>query len=145
MQMPSEKRFLSCCDYHRTLSRVRVERKALPLRSCIAQFDPWSRGNVGRIYNAFQMTWRLSSLQKRVSGSNAFQIALFSAFQKGVSNPLIKTALRLSSTKITLKVIWKPKILRHNVMINAPKVSHNKHLASFLPSSSHCNVYLYNL
>ena len=26
--------------YHRTLSRVRVEREALSLRSCIAQFDP---------------------------------------------------------------------------------------------------------
>ena len=32
----------------------------------------------------------------------------FPAFQKGVSNPLIKTALRLSSEKITLKVVWKP-------------------------------------
>ena len=57
---------------------------------------------------AFQNTLRLSPLQKRVSGSNAYQIALFSAFQKGVSNPLIKTALRLSSAKITLKVVWKP-------------------------------------
>ena len=28
--------------------------------------------------------------------------------KKRVSNPLIKTALRLSSTKITLKVVWKP-------------------------------------
>ena len=27
--------------------------------------------------------------------------------KKGVSNPLIKTALRLSSAKITLKVVWK--------------------------------------
>ena len=27
--------------------------------------------------------------------------------KKGISNPLIKTALRLSSAKITLKVVWK--------------------------------------
>ena len=32
----------------------------------------------------------------------------FSTFQKGVSNPIIKTALRLSSAQITLKVVWKP-------------------------------------
>ena len=42
----------------------------------------------------FKTTLRLSPLQKRVSGSIAYQIALFSAFQKGVSNPIIKTALR---------------------------------------------------
>ena len=88
----------------------------MSLRSCIAQFDPWSRDHVGRTplrrsvedIKAFQMTLHLSSLQKRVSDSNGFQIARFSAFQKGVSNPLIKTALRLSSAKITLKVVWKP-------------------------------------
>ena len=28
--------------------------------------------------------------------------------KKGLSNPLIKTALRLSSAKIILKVVWKP-------------------------------------
>ena len=88
MQTPFETPFSSCCVYHRTLSRVRVERKALSLRSCIAQFDPWSR-ELGR---APLHTLRLSSLQKRVSGSNAYQIALFSAFQKGVSNPLIKNS-----------------------------------------------------
>ena len=55
----------------------------------------------------FKTALRLSPLQKRVSGSNAFQIAVFSAFQKGVSNPINKTALRLSSAKITLKVVWK--------------------------------------
>ena len=47
----------------------------------------------------------ITSIQKRVSGSNAYQIALFSAFEKGISNPLIKTALRLSSAKNTLKVV----------------------------------------
>ena len=103
MQTPSETRFLSCCVYHRTLSRVRVERKALSLRSCIAQFDPWSRDHVGRAplrrsvgdINAFQNDFVfIISLQKHVSGSNVFQIALFLAFRKGVSNPLIKTALR---------------------------------------------------
>ena len=89
-----------------SVSRVRVTRKALSLQSsCIAQFHPK--------HNAFKgvsklTALRLSPLQKRVSGSNAYQIALFSAFQKGVSNPIIKTALRLSSAKITLKVVWKP-------------------------------------
>ena len=58
---------------------------------------------------AFQNSFAfITSTAKRVSGSNAFQIALFSAFEKGVSNPIIKTALRLSSAKITLKVVWKP-------------------------------------
>ena len=102
--------------YHRTLCRVEVERKALSRRSCcIAQLDPWSRYHEGRAplrrsvgdVHAFQKRVYYS-LQKRVSGSNALQIALFSAFQKGVSNPVIKTALRLSSAEITLKVVWKP-------------------------------------
>ena len=39
--------------------------------------------------------------------------------KKDVSNPLIKTALRLSSVKITLKVVWKRQNAR-SVMINAP-------------------------
>ena len=48
MQTLSEMSFLSCCVYHRTLMRVRVESwKALSLRSCFAQFDPWSRDHVG--------------------------------------------------------------------------------------------------
>ena len=41
--------FYKGCIYHQTLSRVRVKRKALSLRSCIAQFDPWSRDHVGRV------------------------------------------------------------------------------------------------
>ena len=84
-----------------SVSRVRVTRKALSLRSCIAQFHPKHNAVKG----SFKRALRLSPLQKRVSGSNAYQIALFSAFQKGVSNPIIKTALRLSSAKITLKVV----------------------------------------
>ena len=47
MQTPFETPFSSCCIYHQTLSRVRVERKALSLCSCIAQFDPQSRDHVG--------------------------------------------------------------------------------------------------
>ena len=115
MHTPSKMPFLSCV-YHQTLSRVRVERKTLSLRSCIAQFYPWSRDHVGRAplcrsvgdIMPFETTLRLSSVQKHVSGSNALQIALFSASLKGFSNPLIKTALRLSFAKITLKVVWKP-------------------------------------
>ena len=78
------------------------------------------RRSVGDIKAFPKTTLRLSSLQKHVSGSNAYQIALFLAFQKGVSNPLIKTALRLSSAKITLKVVWKPSFYARKVMINAP-------------------------
>ena len=37
--------------------------------------------------NAFQNNFALWSLQKRVSGSNAYKIAPFSAFQKGVLTP----------------------------------------------------------
>ena len=56
-----------------SVSRVRVARKGLPLRSCIAQFHPK--------HNAFKgvsklSALRLSTLQKRVSGSNAYQISL---------------------------------------------------------------------
>ena len=40
MQTPFETPFSSCCIYHQTLSQLRVERKALSLRSCIAQFNP---------------------------------------------------------------------------------------------------------
>ena len=116
MQMPSETPFSSCCIYHRTLSRVRVERKALSLRSCIAQFYPWSRG---RVRTFTQVGWRYKRLSKRLcvyrlygnvflAQSRLIQITLFSAFQKGFSNPLIKTALRLSSAKITMKVVWNP-------------------------------------
>ena len=50
---------------------------------------------------AFQNNFAFITSTERVSGSNAYQIALFSAFEKGVSNPLIKTAE-------TLKVVWKP-------------------------------------
>ena len=63
MQTPSKTSFSSCCVYHRTLSRVRVERKALSLRSCIAQFDPWScRDHVGR-----------APLRRSVRDINTFQ------------------------------------------------------------------------
>ena len=61
MQTPSVTSFSSCV-YHRTLSWVRVERKALSLRSCIAQFYPWSRGHVGR-----------SPLRRSVRDIKAFQ------------------------------------------------------------------------
>ena len=46
--------FRCCCVYHRTLSRVRVERKALSLRSCIAQFDPCRAGHTPLRRSAFQ-------------------------------------------------------------------------------------------
>ena len=66
------------------------------------------RRSVGDIGVSKQLCVYHLYLQKHVSVSNAYQIVLFSAFQTGISNPLIKTALRLSSAKITLKVVWKP-------------------------------------
>ena len=56
-----ETRFSNCCVYHR-ISRVRVERKALSLRSCIAQFDPHSSSHVGH-----------TPLRKSVGDIKAFQ------------------------------------------------------------------------
>ena len=94
-----------------TLSRVEYESRGRPchcaaaLRSLRAEI---MEGVSVRDLRRFKTTLRLSTLQKRFSGSNAFQIALFLAFHKGVSHPLNKTALRLSSAKITLKVVWKP-------------------------------------
>ena len=101
MQMPSEKRFSSCCVYHRTLSRIRVERKTLSLRSCFAQFDPWSncRDHVGR-WPLRTCTCRSVGDIKAFQNNFAFIISketcfwlkrvtdrtFFSAFQKGVSN-----------------------------------------------------------
>ena len=75
-----------------SVSRVRVERKALLpwLRSCIAQFDPYRHMPLRRSVGD---TLRLSSLQKRVSGSNAYQ--------KGVSNPLIKTSFAFIRLQIS--------------------------------------------
>ena len=98
------------------LSRVRVERKALSLRSCIAQFDPWSRDHVGRSplrrsfgnIKAFQNNFAFIIYRNVFLAQTRIRSHFFSAFQKGVSNPLIKTALRLSSAKSTLKVVWKP-------------------------------------
>ena len=109
--------FLELLHLSSTLWRVRVERKALSLRSCIAQFDPWSRYHVGHTplhrsvgdIKAFQNNFTFiiptetCFWLKRVS-----DCTFLTAFQKGVSNPLIKTALRLSSAKITLKVVGKP-------------------------------------
>ena len=88
------------------LSVSRVTRKTR--KHCGAALRNFIRNTMH--LNAFQNSFAFInlSLQKRVSGSNAFQIAFFSAFEKGVSNPIIKTALRLSSAKITLKVVWKP-------------------------------------
>ena len=62
MQTPSETPFSSCCVYHLTLLQVRVERKALSLRSCIAQFYPWSRDHEGR-----------TRLRRSVRDINTFQ------------------------------------------------------------------------
>ena len=102
---PSETLFSSCnCVYHQTLSWVQVERKALSLRrlhctvwlmeqrSCRARLLRRSVGDIKRVSKRL-CVYHLYR--------NVFQIALFLAFQKGVSNPLIKTALRLSSAKIT--------------------------------------------
>ena len=68
----------------------------------------------------------------------------FSAFQKGFSNPLIKTALRLSSPKITLKVVWKPLILRQKcddkrTFLNAEKSAIDTRL-----SQKHVSVEMIN-
>ena len=64
-----------------------------------------SVGDINAFQNnfAFIISTETCFWLKRVSDGT-----FFSAFQKGVSNPLIKTALRLSSAKITLKVVWKP-------------------------------------
>ena len=91
------------------------------LRSCIAQFHPK--------HNAFKRVskqLRVYLLYRSVFlAQTRFRSPFFSAFEKGVSNPIIKqlcvyhlqkvfsnpiikTALRLSSAKITLKVVWKP-------------------------------------
>ena len=58
--------------------------------------------------NTFQNSFAFITSTEACFWLKRVQIALFSAFQKGVSNPIIKTALRLSSAKITLKVVWKP-------------------------------------
>ena len=57
--------------------------------------------------NAFQNSFAFISSTEACFWLKRVQIALFSAFEKQVSNPLIKTALRLSSAKITLKVVLK--------------------------------------
>ena len=129
MQTPSETSFSSCCVYHRTLSRVRVERKALSLRSCIAQFYSWIRDHVERV--PLRRSVRYKRLSKRLCIYHLYRNVFLAqtcyrspfsppVFQKGFSNPLIKTALRLSSAKITLKVVWKPSFYARSVMINAP-------------------------
>ena len=74
-------------------------------RSCTCIGHTPLRRSVGDI-KAFQNNFAF--IISAETCSNAYQIAHFSAFQKGVSDPLIKTALRLSSAKITLKVVWKP-------------------------------------
>ena len=80
-------------------------RPCLSLRSCIAQFDPRvplcrSVRDINTFQNdfAFIISTETCFWLKRVSDRTFY----------GVSNPLIKTALRLSSAKITLKVVWKP-------------------------------------
>ena len=83
-----------------SVSRVRITRKALSLRSCIAQFHPKHNAFKGVskqlcVYHLYRSVFLAQTRN---------QIALFSAFL----NPIIKTALRLSSAKITLKVVWKP-------------------------------------
>ena len=87
-----------------SVSRVWLARNVLSLRICIAQFHPKHNAFKGVskqlcVYHLFRSVF-LS--QTRIRSP------FFSAFQKGVSNPIIKTALRLSSAKITLKVVWKP-------------------------------------
>ena len=84
-----------------SVSRVRGMPGMLSLRSCIAQFHPK--------HNAFKGV--LKQLGVYLLYRNVFlaqsriRSPFFPAFQKGVSNPIIKTALRLSSAKITLKVV----------------------------------------
>ena len=57
---------------------------------------------------AFQNNFAFIASTEKCFWLNRVSDRPFSAFQKGVSNPIIKTALRLSSAKITLKVVWKP-------------------------------------
>ena len=87
-----------------SVSRVRVARNALSLRSCIAQFHPKHNAfkGVSKQLCVYHLYRTVFLAQSRIRSP------FFSAFQKGVSNPIIKTALRLSSAKITLKVVWKP-------------------------------------
>ena len=48
-----------------------------------------------------------------------FKTVLLGAFQSGISNPIMKTPLRISSVKITLKDVWKPYLPASKEMINA--------------------------
>ena len=66
-----------------SVSRVRVARKALSLRSCIAQFYP-KHNAFKAFHNNFGF---ITSIQKCVSGSNAYQIALFPRFRKAFLTP----------------------------------------------------------
>ena len=93
---PSETRFSSCCVYHWTLSRVRVARKALSLRSCIAQFDPWSRDHVGRVpsrrsigdINVFQKWLCVYHLYRNVFlAQRRFRSHFFRRFRKAFLTP----------------------------------------------------------
>ena len=107
----------------------------LSLRSCIAQFHP-KHNAFKRVSNSFAF---ISSTEacfwlKRVSDRPFF------AFEKRVSNPIIKTALRLSSAKITLKVVWKPNSTPEKVEINAVSLKgvsnpmHNQNSFAFIIS-----------
>ena len=95
------------------LLRLSLNSIASTSRNCIAQFHPWSRDRVGRRplrrpvgdIKAFQNDFAFIISTETGFWLKRVQITLFWAFQKGVSNHLIKTALRLSA-KITLKV-WK--------------------------------------
>ena len=81
----------SCCVYHRFLSIASTSHEegfvTAELHCAISSETQCI------LKRRFKTALRLSPLQKRVSGSNAYQIDLFSAFQKGVSNPIIKTAI----------------------------------------------------
>ena len=120
MQTP----FSSCCVYHRSLSIASTSREeglvtaTAALRSLIRRHMPLRRSvrDVKAFQNnfAFIISTETCFWLKRVSDRTFF----------GVSNPLIKTAFRLSSAKITVKVLWKPIFYTRKVMINAPQVAH---------------------
>ena len=80
------------CVYHRSLASTSREEGLVTAQLHCAVWSVDTCLYVGRSVGdikAFQNNFAfISYLQKRVSGWNAYQIALFPAFQKGVSNPL---------------------------------------------------------
>ena len=114
----SKRPFSSCCVYHRSLSIASTSLYGR-LCHCGAALRNFIRNTMH--FKAFQNRLCVYHLYRNVFlAQTRIRSPFFPAFQKGVSNPLIKIALRLSSAKITLKVVWKPYFYTRKVVINAP-------------------------